>query len=116
MEAQAAMCGCLTVAECAVCFTPLCQGDSTKNVEVCSNCMRQEVERGETLHPVTRTPIQMCKCGKPWIGECRFFTLPHASVIDMEKVLAECSTPAERRAACNDSRFHKPVSHLHGLL
>lgn len=64
--------------ECAICFGHLCQGDVQRGVTICTMCLIEHVEKDENgirIHPLKRTPLLMCRCGKPFLGECRFLSI-----------------------------------------
>lgn len=100
--------------QCAICLEHLCHGYNDK---VCYNCLKSSVEHGNTLHPIRRTPVPMCKCGLPYIGECitRSF-MTNAYTVDMER-LTRCKTAQERRNLMHDpTALIKLDSSAHGRL
>lgn len=91
-----------------------------RNITV-DNCTIQCVDTYPT--PTTHTPhtthtthtTPMCRCGKPFVGECRIQSLfTNSRVID-ETRLAQCKTPEERRALISDPNAWFIIdSTLHG--
>lgn len=72
-----APCGCPSIGvECAVCLNPMCRGAVSYGETVCASCL-VETTKKSNLHPVRRTPVAMCKCGKPFVGLCRSHALPN---------------------------------------
>ena len=125
-----AMCGVCpaTGVECGICLKELCEGDVQVGITVCNNCLIKTVEHNNGdnkkdgnngnithYHPLTRKPILMCKCGKPFVGQCRFDSIPGCRMIDPKR-LALCKTLEEHRILHKDesawikmNTFHGPV-------
>lgn len=102
--------------ECAICFGHLCQGDIQRGVTICTPCLIEHVEKDENgirIHPLKRIPLLMCRCGKPFLGECRFLSImPETYNMDPER-LAKCASGAERRALLRDPTAMKKVPRIH---
>jgi len=57
--------------------------------------------------------LLMCKCGKPFVGDCRYLALQSCYVIDQAR-LSECQTVEERVALMRDPSAKIKSSNYHG--
>lgn len=120
MEIDRTTCGICPVEgseECAVCFKHLCHG--VIHQKICTECLiattEQAVQNGQPpLHPLTQTPLPMCKCGKAWIGDCRMWSMPGVRITNRAQLEAECTTPAERLAAVRSGKYSVNANLYHG--
>ena len=103
--------------ECSVCMNPICSAPNcVKNI--CFECIPKLTERnemGRLIHPVSRTVIPICKCGKIWNQDCAMQTRGYYYP-DPEKLKA-CKTPQERMALISDkfSMIFQPAG-LHSFV
>ena len=66
-EPEVAECGCIGDDECGICFKVLCKG--TRDKTICDDCLQRTTEKDNKqriIHPIKRTPVLMCGCGKIW--------------------------------------------------
>jgi hypothetical protein len=42
----------------------------------CMEDNNEQDDKGNFIHPLKRTPLIMCKCGKPWTSTCILLTHP----------------------------------------
>ena len=113
---ETAPCGCFSSEECAICFEMICCGGTTVQ-DVCYTCIHKLSETASErpiLHPVRRTPLDMCQCGKIWNAECAQKTLfsGRSFIIDPVK-LAACKTPQERFVLLNDPSSRVAIQDEH---
>lgn len=103
MEISVASCGCISHDECSICFEAVCQGKLDKTIcDICTLKLSEKNDKGQIIHPVKRTPITMCNCGKPWNPDCSRLGLFGNSYIIDPKRFEACKTPEERRNLIRD--------------
>lgn len=114
-EISSCLCRSTTTNECCLCFEKMCEGEIDANL--CFTCkmkLNEKDQQGYVIHPLERTRMMMCICGKPWNNECGAACLMNSFTVDPDR-LAQCQTPAQRLALLSDSTAMIPISHLHGL-
>ena len=116
-----APCGCVSHQECAICFEMICSAGSSVR-DICYDCIDRNMitdrdDSGRIIHPVQRTPLRMCRCGKVWNGDCARDTLfaGNTYVIDPQR-LAACQTPQDRMNLLMDPSARIRSSEIHGLV
>lgn len=98
--------------ECCICFNNYDYGHM-KDKNVCTFCF--ESLPSNSLHPLKRTPIDMCVCGSKWNQMCAIQSLtpPGMSYTLCPKRLEACKTAAERRALVSDPTAFVSVVQIH---
>lgn len=97
---EKSVCGCINHEECCVCFAILCKGNYDN---ICTECLSKlKPTNGIYLHPTKRTPLLMCKCGKPWTNSCGIDT-ESTWYLDVTKLTKD--TKKNRDIALNPSKY-----------
>ncbi len=84
-------CGCSSYHECCICFGGVCESKFDKLI--CDICVGKIIERndkGQLIHPLRRTPIPTCKCGKPFQTQCRKLSLMGKLILQSYYLTLKC--------------------------
>jgi len=99
--------------ECCVCLREFDRGYMTSEKSLCCFC-RDKLKPGD-LHPLTRLPMQVCKCGKLWNQFCAIRSMAVGYTVSPQ-LFAACKTPEERRALFKNPDALTPTGNEHGLV
>ena len=104
--------------ECCICFTQLSLSKNDYIKDICQDCaldLKETDENGVIIHPITRKPLPMCKCGKLWNATCRANTvIDDTFIIDTSKLCP--NDPTYNMNYCNNPENLIPYITPHRLI